>query len=108
MQDISLILTLVGLSMVVLFHFSLAMSNYEQRRRNALANSGYAQAVKPSTDTENHANEENHLARSSSTSSVEDNDREPLLAKANNDATEVKTRDKNFLKSPLLYLNSLL
>ena len=35
-RDIALILTLMGVSMSVLFHFSLSLSNYESRRRRLL------------------------------------------------------------------------
>jgi hypothetical protein len=99
-RDISLILTLVGLSMVVLFHFSLAMSNYGQRRRQAMLNSGYTQATKPNEESDI----EDEVTNEDAT--VSENASAPLLDRTEEALGE--KRSKNFLKSPLLYLNAFL
>lgn len=84
LQDVSLILTLVGLSMTVCFHFSLSLSGYGQRRRQAL--------------------QHQPTRRRSAESIAKRNDTESSAIVA---STETRQR-KNFLKSPLLYQNAFL
>ncbi|KFB47490.1 AGAP011492-PA-like protein [Anopheles sinensis] len=95
-RDISLILTLVGVSMSVLFNFSLTFSGYEHRRNTAL---------------------QHNIIRPSVSAPVEtDIERESLLGSEHRnggplpdlDATVMRKPKKNFFKSPLLYQNALL
>lgn len=81
-KDVSLILTLVGISMAVCFHFSLSVSGYSLLRQQAL--------------------DQNQRRRRSS-------DTRDLVERSDN-STDVETprRQKNFLKSPLLYQNAFL
>lgn len=85
-----MILTLIGISMSVLFHFSLSLSNYEYRR--SLTTEQRNQACQRNRDTESLIR--NEAADEPSTSRVEP---EVVIAKK-----------KNFFKSPLLYQNALL
>lgn len=85
-QDISLILTLIGISMTVCFHFSLALSGYGTRRRQAL----------------------DYMRRTSSI-------KRPLIADEEKapQSTPIVPQSrqrprKNFFKSALLYQNALL
>uniref|UniRef100_A0A2M4AFX5 Putative sugar transporter n=1 Tax=Anopheles triannulatus TaxID=58253 RepID=A0A2M4AFX5_9DIPT len=101
-RDISLILTLAGVSMSVLFNFSLTFSGYEQRRNTAL--------------------QHNIIQRPGATSEEADPERESLLrpsaaaaaaaaagSSSNGpEAVLLRKPKKNFFKSPLLYQNALL
>ncbi|XP_052890488.1 major facilitator superfamily domain-containing protein 12-like [Anopheles moucheti] len=98
-RDISLILTLVGGSMSVLFYFSLTISGYEQRRNTALQhNVDRPSGPQAETDieqvehTQREANGFQHLTESST-----------VL-----DSVVHRKPKKNFFKSPLLYQNALL
>lgn len=84
-RDVSLILTLVGLSMAVCFHFSLSLSGYGKRRQQALDNSNKQVTRRRLSD------DKSAPAISSSTTT-----------------TAVEQPRKNFLKSPLLYQNAFL
>lgn len=86
MQDISLILTLIGISMTVLFHFSLSLSNYEQRRAMSTAQRRNSES-RDEEDTRRNYEEGTHLL-------------------ANTQTTARRRRD--YLKSPLLYQNAFL
>uniref|UniRef100_A0A182R8M0 Major facilitator superfamily (MFS) profile domain-containing protein n=1 Tax=Anopheles funestus TaxID=62324 RepID=A0A182R8M0_ANOFN len=105
-RDISLILTLVGVSMSVLFNFSLTFSGYEHRRNTAL---------------------QHNIIRPSGPRSETDIERESLLGNDQRQANGIHTGGqhlagsstaldtiiqrkpkKNFFKSPLLYQNALL
>uniref|UniRef100_A0AAG5DKR3 Uncharacterized protein n=1 Tax=Anopheles atroparvus TaxID=41427 RepID=A0AAG5DKR3_ANOAO len=93
-RDISLILTLVGVSMSVLFNFSLTFSGYENRRNTALQHNVIRPSLVP-------------------TATETDIERESLLGNggpsAHPDAVAVMRKPKkNFFKSPLLYQNALL
>lgn len=94
-----MILTLIGVSMSVLFHFSLSLSNYEYRRqltahdRNISAHSNDAEALI-----------QNHSADELSTSQSQIDPDDDKLVKPN----VVVVEKKNFFKSPLLYQNALL
>ncbi|XP_053668428.1 major facilitator superfamily domain-containing protein 12-like [Anopheles marshallii] len=98
-RDISLILTLVGVSMSVLFNFSLTFSGYEHRRNTALQHN----IIRPSgpqaeTNIEQVKHEQtkaNGSQHSTGSSTVLDT------------IVERKPK-KNFFKSPLLYQNALL
>ncbi|XP_037039122.1 major facilitator superfamily domain-containing protein 12-like [Bradysia coprophila] len=81
-RDVSLILTLVGISMAVCFHFSLSVSGYSLLRQQAL---DHNQRRRRSSDT-----------------------RDPVERSENSTETETPRRQKNFLKSPLLYQNAFL
>lgn len=94
-RDISLILTLMGLSMSVLFHFSLSLSGYENRRRLALPN---RRVIKEKSIEE--ADETARLLPSSSSSDV--------TVIRNGISPQTVVERKNFLKSPLLYQNAFL
>ncbi|XP_052860299.1 major facilitator superfamily domain-containing protein 12-like [Anopheles cruzii] len=96
-RDISLILTLVGVSMSVLFNFSLTFSGYEHRRSTALQHNIIRSPTAPQTD--------------------EDPERERLLGPPSQhpggssnvpDTVVLRKPKKNFFKSPLLYQNALL
>lgn len=95
-RDISLILTLMGLSMSVLFHFSLSLSGYENRRRLALTN---RRAVKEKS-IEEADDETKRLLPSTSSSDV--------TVITNGTTAQRNVERKNFLKSPLLYQNAFL
>lgn len=79
LQDISLILTVLGVSTTVLFHFSLSSSGYGTRRRQALA---YNQKPIPSKN------------------SGDEDESQPF--------TGTMRPRKNFFKSGLLYQNAFL
>ncbi|CAD7094095.1 unnamed protein product [Hermetia illucens] len=131
-RDIALILTLVGVTMSVLFHFSLALSDYEHRRLMALL-------AMRGDETESRSRRSSVRGRGSNLSQEHDesryhaldegqgspsNDTEDLLreiegdqvsttnsinrALNNHTGPERKRRTRNFLKSPLLYQNALL
>ncbi|KAL7012866.1 hypothetical protein ACKWTF_015086 [Chironomus riparius] len=97
-RDIALILTLIGVSMSVLFHFSLSLSNYEFRRR--LTMRARMPAV-PSRSSETESLITNTSADDppSSTSAIVENGSLPQVA---------AIPKKNFFRSPLLYQNALL
>uniref|UniRef100_A0A1B0D4I5 Major facilitator superfamily (MFS) profile domain-containing protein n=1 Tax=Phlebotomus papatasi TaxID=29031 RepID=A0A1B0D4I5_PHLPP len=85
-RDLALIITLIGVSMSVLFHFSLALANYEERRQHG--GSGQRQAEQRT------ATESDRLLSSTS----------------NNDQVSVISSRfrRDILKNPLLYQNALL
>lgn len=83
-RDISLILTLIGVSMTVLFHFSLSLSNYGQRRALSV--------VEQQRDS--------HTQEAASGGE----ERTHLLANAQGN----RRRRRDYLKSPLLYQNAFL
>lgn len=87
-RDISLILTLVGISMTVLYHFSLVLMGYDTRRQQAIQR---MQAHNGRRDAEKNIEQTNENA--------------PLL---HSKPESVVNRQKNFFKSPLLYQNALL
>lgn len=113
-RDISLILTLVGVSMSVLFNFSLSFSGYEHRRHTALQHN----VIKQGTGT----------GRSSAAAATRDPEKQALLqaeqtggmsqtvvvngvggsAVKPDDEVVMRKPKKNFFKSPLLYQNALL
>lgn len=90
LQDVALILTLIGCTMSVLFHFSLATSGYSRRRRQAL---DFANAS-PTT-----ANEQQPSNQSQSAAATAADSDEP---------TVVVVIRKNFFRTPLLYQNAFL
>lgn len=97
-RDISLILTLIGVSMSVIFHFSLAVSDYEARRLLSLAAQQARNTSIQSTDAP--------AASNSAASTSQETDK---LLDAEAEAPPVKIRQqKNFLKSPKLYQNAFL
>lgn len=91
-RDISLILSLTGISMTVLFHFSLMLMGYDLRRQQAIQR---MHAHDKQYDTEKQVAE----------AQTHNNEAEPLL---NDHSTIIPTQRKNFFKSPLLYQNALL
>lgn len=96
-RDISLILTLVGVSMSVLFNFSLTFSGYEHRRNTALQHNIIRPSVTATAETDV---ERESLLRS--------DQRQPGTS-LDHDAVAVQRKPKkNFFKSPLLYQNALL
>ncbi|KAJ6644383.1 Major facilitator superfamily domain-containing protein 12 [Pseudolycoriella hygida] len=82
-RDVSLILTLVGISMTVCFHFSLSVSGYSLLRQQALDRN---QRHRRLSDTRDLIDRPNGSA----------------------DAASSPRQQKNFLKSPLLYQNAFL
>lgn len=80
-------MTIVGLTMSVCFHFSLSLTGYGRRRRQALDNS-------------------NTTRRRTSNESVEESVA-PILGAETVPAAATRPQ-KNFLKSPLLYQNAFL
>lgn len=82
LKDVSLILTLVGISMTVCFHFILSVSGYSLRRQQALDQNRYRR-------------------RSSDTRDLVDR------PESSTDPTSPR-QQKNFFKSPLLYQNAFL
>lgn len=105
-RDISLILTLAGLSMTVLFHFSLSMSNYEIRRRLApLPNQARGQ-FDTSVVAESGTPSVSSSSTSSGISSEDAPDENTSLIKPH---IKVRRFDNGkFLRSPLLYQNAFL
>lgn len=85
----------MGLSMSVLFHFSLSLSGYENRRRLALSN---RKIVKEKSIEE--ADDKESLLPSTSSSDV------TIITNRKTSSNFVER--KNFLKSPLLYQNAFL
>lgn len=110
-RDISLILTLAGVSMTVLFHFSLTFSQYEVRRRLAPRHDPNVRSQFDASVSvvESQRAEPDDFA-SSSTSGISSDtaaDETTTLLKA---ATAKPRRFDNmkFFKSPLLYQNAFL
>lgn len=112
-RDISLILSLVGVSMSVLFNFSLTFSSYEHRRHTALQHNVIKGDRKSEGDPEKqslldgerNANGEvkteivagsSNIANGSARLGTEDAD------------VVLRKPKKNFFRSPLLYQNALL
>lgn len=91
-----MIITLIGMSMTVLFHLSLSLSNYDYRRRIAISNN---QRSLPQTNDEAQS-----LIRNVSAEHVT-----PIPSTSvENEDIVVTVVKKNFFKSPLLYQNALL
>lgn len=88
-QDISLILTLIGVSMTVLFHFSLSLSNYEQRR---------VLSISQRRSSSSSPHQEEIAGRS-----TDHEEGTHLLAN-----TQGARGRREYLKSPLLYQNAFL
>lgn len=105
LKDIALILTLIGISMSVLFHFSLSLSNYEYRRRLTIDQRN--QSLPQSSDSESLIRNESADEPSASTSTQLSADDDDKMIKAANANVAIIAR-KNFFKSPLLYQNALL
>ncbi|XP_062558824.1 major facilitator superfamily domain-containing protein 12-like [Armigeres subalbatus] len=107
-RDISLILTLVGVSMSVLFNFSLTFSGYEHRRHTALQHNVIKEGKKNVArdpekqsllDQTTEARAEGVAGSSSTTNGVVHGAEENVV---------LRRPKKNFFKSPLLYQNALL
>ncbi|XP_053658869.1 major facilitator superfamily domain-containing protein 12-like [Anopheles marshallii] len=101
-RDISLILTLVGVSMSVLFNFSLTFSGYEHRRNTALQhNIIRPSGPRPETDIERESllGHEQRQANGSQHSTGSSTALDTIVQ---------RKPKKNFFKSPLLYQNALL
>uniref|UniRef100_A0A2M3ZBW6 Putative sugar transporter n=1 Tax=Anopheles braziliensis TaxID=58242 RepID=A0A2M3ZBW6_9DIPT len=96
-RDISLILTLAGVSMSVLFNFSLTFSGYEQRRSTALLHN----VIRPVATSEEPDLERESLLRPSVAPAAGTSSNGP-------DGVLLRKPRKNFFKSPLLYQNALL
>lgn len=90
LQDVSLILTLFGVSMAVCFHFSLSVTGYGSRRQQALDSSNIASP--PSIS-------------SRPTSSSVDEETAPIMP---SHTQHISVPRKNFFLSPLLYQNAFL
>uniref|UniRef100_A0A1Q3FMD5 Putative na+/melibiose symporter n=2 Tax=Culex tarsalis TaxID=7177 RepID=A0A1Q3FMD5_CULTA len=112
-RDISLILTLVGVSMSVLFNFSLSFSGYEHRRHAALqhnvikSGSGSGSVGRRERDPEKQAllqaEQTEQAGLASQTVTVANGTVKPA-----DDEVVLRKPKKNFFKSPLLYQNALL
>lgn len=106
-RDISLILTLAGVSMTVLFHFSLSMSSYEIRRKLPPASDPNQQNHFDRTivNAESSVSSSSSRLNSSDISQIEPDERTSLIK------PEVKVRrfdNGKFLRSPVLYQNTFL
>ncbi|XP_062702999.1 major facilitator superfamily domain-containing protein 12-like [Aedes albopictus] len=110
-RDISLILTLVGVSMSVLFNFSLTFSGYEHRRHTALQHN----VIK----AEGKKNSERDPEKQSLLDGTDDGTRVEGVAGTStangtvrggggDEDVVLRRPKKNFFKSPLLYQNALL
>lgn len=106
-RDISLILTLVGVSMSVLFNFSLTFSGYEHRRHTALQHNVIKEGKKNSEpdpekqsllDGTDETKTEGVAGSSTANGTVRSGEEDVVL----------RHPKKNFFKSPLLYQNALL
>lgn len=93
-----MILTIIGISMAVLFHFSLSLSNYEFRR--SLTTSQRNQSR--SRDTESLIRSQPADEPSTSQPAFDPDDDKTVKEQV------VIIEKKNFFKSPLLYQNALL
>ncbi|XP_058461482.1 major facilitator superfamily domain-containing protein 12-like [Malaya genurostris] len=104
-RDISLILTLVGVSMSVLFNFSLTFTGYEHRRHASLQHN----VIKASSIRESDPETQSLLHPERTVISCE-NAGSSATVPNNTTKDEVVMRKpkKNFFKSPLLYQNALL
>ncbi|XP_053683691.1 major facilitator superfamily domain-containing protein 12-like [Sabethes cyaneus] len=107
-RDIALILSLVGVSMSVLFNFSLTFTGYENRRHTALQHNiiksaGSQRSRDPERQTLLHSEQEITGADVAGPSSLVANG--TVGAK---DEIVFRKPKKNFFKSPLLYQNALL
>ncbi|XP_055533265.1 major facilitator superfamily domain-containing protein 12-like [Wyeomyia smithii] len=105
-RDIALILTLVGVSMSVLFNFSLTFTGYEHRRHAALQHN----VIKGAGSQRNRDPETQTLLQSEQTD-AEAAGSASVVANGNVGAKDdivFRRPKKNFFKSPLLYQNALL
>lgn len=100
-QEISVIVTLIGMSMTVLFHLSLSLSNYEHRRRVAI---GISDRLLPQTNGETDSLIRNVSVEEPTTSRAVTNS----LPNENEEVVVATVEKKNFFKTPLLYQNALL
>lgn len=111
-QDISLILSLVGVSMSVLFNFSLTFSSYEHRRHTALQHNVIkSKAKRPERDPEKQAlidDDRNRVAKTDIVAEASTTANGNARLGAGNDEVVLRKPKKNFFKSPLLYQNALL
>lgn len=100
-RDISLILMLFGVSMTVLFHFSLSLIGYDARRHHSLQQ--HRRHSDESVNNRNRGTEKDPLLSSSSSSTA-------VAAVDQEMPPEVRqpVARKNFFKSPLLYQNAFL
>uniref|UniRef100_A0A182MY19 Major facilitator superfamily (MFS) profile domain-containing protein n=1 Tax=Anopheles dirus TaxID=7168 RepID=A0A182MY19_9DIPT len=108
-QDISLILTLVGVSMSVLFNFSLTFSGYEHRRNTALQHNVIRSTDRAPADSD--VERESLLAQDQRQSNgIRSPGRQSYQAESSSahDTVVQRKPKKNFFKSPLLYQNALL
>ncbi|XP_055389354.1 major facilitator superfamily domain-containing protein 12-like [Condylostylus longicornis] len=109
-RDISLILTLIGTTMTVLFHFSLALSGYEKRR---LCSSNLI--AEENQDVNTDVNRRKSVNESSSTITVGENSGEDdnVISPSTSQADPSKLRKPplvriNFFKTKALYQNGFL
>lgn len=114
-RDIVLILTLVGLTMSVLFHFSLSTMRYGDRRRRTI-DIRHRQVLNDDDEIEEEEADINAAGNSQLSNNdierVEHNERTPILSTSSSATTARPPtgarKNKNFLKSPLLYQNAFL
>lgn len=110
-RDIALILTLIGLSMSVLFHFSLSLTGYETRRRSAIITSSSINkaTARAAREAATGTATKRRDSVGSTTTVVIATETERLIQNRNennvDDQNEVR---RNFLRSPLLYQNAFL
>lgn len=112
-RDISLILTLAGVSMAVLFNFSLTFSGYENRRHTALQHNVIKAAGKRTRDPEKQSLLQSERATPSTegtraTSLPANGSITAAVPAGGCDDVVLRKPKKNFFKSPLLYQNALL
>lgn len=122
-QDVSLILTLIGVSMAACFHLSLGISGYSSRRQHALDASN--RPVPASTTTSvttsvvhrrvpQSARDSSHNTASTPLLDNEDDNESGIQSTPSSTASEsgspatAATARKNFFRSPLLYQNAFL
>lgn len=85
------------MSMTVVFHLSLSLTNYDYRRRIAVSNSD-----RPLPQTDDEAQSLIRNVSAEQTTPI------PSTSTANNEEIVVTIVKKNFFKTPLLYQNALL
>ncbi|XP_055600854.1 major facilitator superfamily domain-containing protein 12-like [Uranotaenia lowii] len=124
-RDIALILTLVGVSMSVLFNFSLTFSGYEHRRHTALQHNVISgpgkerpnqrksqdpekQALLRSEQQHHDSNGEPAVAGCSKRGENGTVVGDGMLKDGQHDDVVLRKPKKNFFRSPLLYQNALL
>lgn len=111
-QDVSLILTLIGVTMSVCFHFSLGISGYSSRRQSALDSSNLPaeETVESTAATSVVQRRSTRLSSDTPASAPLLGDDDPVQSQSpsSTSSTAATAARKNFFRTPLLYQNAFL